>query len=342
MSWFTDLLAKTGTAINTVGQGVIEPLKSNPVVGPALTATFPEKGVSEWLEAFYPTEVSASTGETLPATEEGSYTFSDYPTGIPTSDTLGTTAPPTGDDSGMDAEQSAILQWLVDMEAAQLEGGLLRNKGQDTFDNLMNYANDFSTRAKDLFTNSGQEITNTFSGIAGDTARLGQSARTRAANAARAGGYGDSSRLGLMNQVTGSLAGRQGQNMARRGENEMANLSDYNAKEATAETQRLGATNSLNTMNDYATDLERLGMKDATVDFASLLTGIRDSNSMLAGMNPLNPNALSSFAVDSGGIPTTLNALNDSLATPTSTDLTSTASNLALNPASILDLLRKQ
>jgi len=70
MSWFTDLLAKTGTAINTVGQGVIEPLKSNPVVGPALTATFPEKGVSEWLEAFYPTEVSASTGETLPATEE--------------------------------------------------------------------------------------------------------------------------------------------------------------------------------------------------------------------------------------------------------------------------------
>jgi hypothetical protein len=218
----------------------------------------------------------------------------------------GNVTPAGSNDPGMDL---ATMKWLADLERAKSDARSLRGEGERNFGVIMDAVKRFRDRASGLRDEGAQQISNTFNEIAGGNARLGQDARKQALLTARAGGYGDSSKMGLLNSVTGSLAGQQGSAMARRGENDSSNQALYQSRQDEAQTQEDTASNYLQGINQKAGEIERLGSQDAGFNLGNSLNSILQNAQMMRSIQAPNANSLSSFNPNFSGIANTLNSL---------------------------------
>lgn len=244
--------------------------------------------------------------------------------------------------SGPNSEDLAISQWMAALENAKGQANSLRSQGESTFNNLLKSINDFRNRSQEQFTNAGQQITNTASDVLGGNARLGQSARTQAVNQGRAYGLGDSSKMGLMNQVTAGLAGNQGQALARKGENERSNQLLLQERQDQAQGQEDQANTYRTGIQEQAGQLERTGIQNAGFDFAGMLDNIRNQVQGLAQMKALNSGTLSAYTPNFSGLNSTLNTLGSGLANSAGAGSASAgAGNLSLQPANIQDLIKQ-
>ena len=88
----------------------------------------------------------------------------------------------------------------------------------------------FRQRSGELRDTADQQITNTFSDILANNARMGREAMTGATRRGRAMGLGDSSKFRNQNQIQGRLDQTQGNAVAQRGENRLENTNMYNAR----------------------------------------------------------------------------------------------------------------
>lgn len=248
---------------------------------------------------------------------------------------------PSPDQSNKSPELDLYTQqWLAGLENAKRQAQSLRSQGQNTFQRLIDAARGYSERAAELRDLGSQQITNTFNELAGGNARLGQDARQQALLRARAGGYGDSSKLGLLNQVTGNLAGMQGSALARKGENEALNLADYKAREAEAEQQRKAAQDYMTGIEEAAGELERQGIQNVGYDYGQNLSGLAQRLQAMQAMNPLNAQSLTQYTPDYSGLTNTLNSLLSGL---TAQNRASGADQAltAVQPTTYQELLRR-
>jgi hypothetical protein len=263
---------------------------------------------------------------------------------VPQGSTLGASTSSTGGGSGSgvgagnntSSEDLANLQLQSDLERAREQAGQLRGEGESNFQRLLQGIGAFRDRAGEQFQNAGQQITNTASDLLGQGARLGQSARTRAINEGRARGLGDSSRMGLLNQVTGSLVGNQGRTIAQRGENERANQLSYDTRLDEASDRERQAGDYRNTVESQAGGIERAGTAQAGNTFAQMLDNIRNQYQSLSGL--VNPQALSQYTPNFQGLNNNLNAATSGLQQMTPGG-GNTGANPALNPIDIRKLL---
>ena len=247
----------------------------------------------------------------------------------------------SGDSGQGNDQQLAVMKWLADLENAKRQAASYRESGRNTFNDLLAGIDAFRKRTGEQFENAGQEITNIFGDITGQNARLGQSARTQAIQQARRGGYGDSSRLGLLNQVTGNLAGMQGAATARRGENQAQNLALRGQRDDEAQGQENQANTYLKGVNESAGELERLGQQNAGFDFGGMLNNIINYNRQLGSMQAPNTAGLAQYSPNFSGLTNTLNGVTNNLSGGLSSDSQNMAANLA-NPTTYQELLKRR
>jgi len=303
--WLRSLLGKPLSA-------EVQTTFNNPAVAQAVGGSAPAiKGASTTTQGPRPIGI-LKDGRTLWSDGTITGTPTETPTGTSTGTSTGTpTGTPTETPTGTPTPELDLYtqQWLAGLEAAKRQAQSLRNQGQNTFQRLIDAARGYSERAAELRDLGSQQITNTFNELAGGNARLGQDARQQALLRARAGGYGDSSKLGLLNQVTGNLAGMQGSALARKGENEALNLADYKAREAEAEQQRKAAQDYMTGIEEAAGELERQGIQNVGYDYGLNLSGLAQRLQAMQAMNPLNAQSLTQYTPDYSGLTNTLNSL---------------------------------
>ena len=210
----------------------------------------------------------------------------------------GATSTDTGQDFAYEAWRSAIDQ-----------ANRIRNSGRATFDDLIKAVGAFRDRAKTQRDDSGQEITNRFGEIMGQTGLMGRQTATDAARRGRALGLGDSSKFRNQNLVAGNLALQQGGNLAKRGENERANEALYQERLDQAQGQEDQANRYLRDINDYASGVETQGMHN----YANTLSSLIDRANQLAALKPLNAGSLQAYQTDTSGLTNVLNGLLGSM-----------------------------
>lgn len=213
------------------------------------------------------------------------------------------------ENTGPSEEELAALRRRAEIEDAKAKAASLVNEGQSTFDTLLKAANAFRDRSNSLYKNADQEILNTFSENAGQNARTAQELEGDVRARGRAAGLGDSSKFNLQNKVIGNLAATQGSLMANKGENERANQAQLQERMDTAQNQENQANDYLTAVKSEAGNIERAGMDNATLNFASLLDNIRQRANAIKALSPLSGSSLSQFAPDTSGVVNTLNNL---------------------------------
>jgi len=243
-------------------------------------------------------------------------------------------------DTGTNEEELAKLRWLAELEAAKNQARLYRSQADTTFQSLMDAAQRYRQRAEDLFRQSAQEIVNSLYENAGAAGRTSEAARRRAILQARAGGYGASSRMGLLNDVTGNLASTIGSLLARKGEQEAENLSLFQGRQGEAASQEREAEAQRNALRQYADQLESLGIQNAFTNFAQYLNNIVQNLNTLRSMNALNPAVLTSYTPNYGNLVENLNTIMGTLGkVPTTSQEVQNVS--ITNEPQIRELLRR-
>ena len=218
----------------------------------------------------------------------------------------GTGSTPTTDGGGGDTGRDfAYEAWRSAIDQANR----IRNSGRATFDDLIKAVGAFRDRAKTQRDDSGQEITNRFGEIMGQTGLMGRQTATDAARRGRALGLGDSSKFRNQNLVAGNLALQQGGNLAKRGENERANEALYQERLDQAQGQEDQANRYLRDINDYASGVETQGMHN----YANTLSSLIDRANQLAALKPLNAGSLQAYQTDTSGLTNVLNGLLGSM-----------------------------
>lgn len=216
---------------------------------------------------------------------------------------------PTGDAGGGAIDERALAEArrrsMIDSYKAQ--AGNLRNQGKSTFDNLLSAVNAFRTRAGEQFSNAGQEIINRSSSILGENARNNNQQEGQIRAKGRALGLGDSSKLNLQSRLSGNFAATQGNTIAKRGEEDRANMALKNERYDQAQNQENEANTYLKGVNDRATALENSGYDRADEEYASNLNDIVNYTRQLAAINPVNAGGLTQYAPSFDGIANTIN-----------------------------------
>lgn len=259
----------------------------------------------------------------------------------PGSTTNGGNPPPSGDTapSGPSAEELAERARRNRIDSYRAQAGNIRSQAESTFNDLLKAVNAYRERAKQQYSNAGQEIVDRASEILGSNARTAREASGEARTRGRALGLGDSSKFKLQNRVQGELASTQGNTIARRGQEERANQSLYDERQDQAQDQENQANTYLKGARDRATTLENSGYDLAEENYQGALNDIINYNRQLAAINPVQAGGISQYAPSFSNIPNTLNGVVSGI-----TGSQSTATDTAANPASSvnwLDLLRR-
>lgn len=130
-------------------------------------------------------------------------------------------------DGGQTINTSGVNNAFLDA-IRQAQG--FREGGMRTFNDIINSVGRFRQRSGELRDTADQQITNTFSDILANNARMGREAMTNSVRRGRAMGLGDSSKFRNQNQIQGRLNQTQGNAVAQRGENRLENTNMYNSR----------------------------------------------------------------------------------------------------------------
>lgn len=238
----------------------------------------------------------------------------------------------SGDSGDSHGEDLAYQAWRAAIDQANR----IRESGKATFDDLLRSVGAFRDRAKDQFTNAGQEIINSSADTLGANARMADSLGTKAARRGRALGLGDSSKFRNQNEVEGNLAQTQGNVLARRGENERANQGLYDERLDQAQSNEDQANAYLRNINDSASQVEQQG----ALNYGGALDNILQYQRQLSQLQAPQAGSLQQYSPDMSGIANTLNTLLSSMSNRPvqGGDM---AANLA-GPTNFMDILRRQ
>lgn len=221
-------------------------------------------------------------------------------------------------------------------EAAKDQARSIRENGQNTFQSLLDQVSKFRDRAKELYTNSDQQITNTSADTLGSNARTAQELAGESRARARAVGLGDSSKFTTQNKVDANLAATQGNVLAKKGENQRANDVLLQTRNDQADTNTATANDYLKQINDYAGQVENAGVNN----YGGALDNLLARANALSAINIPNAQGLSGYTPDMTGIINTLNGLITP-GTSAGTTTIDTPTNLADN-VDIVTLLKQK
>lgn len=192
----------------------------------------------------------------------------------------------------------------------------IRGQAAKTFEDLIKAVGAFRERATTQFNNAGQEITNRSSEILGQNARTGQEALGTSRAIGRALGLGDSSKFNQQNKVIASLAGTQGNTLAKKGEENRANQALLQERNDQAQANEDEAGRYRTAVEDEARRLETTGIDQfgENIDAASSTLGnslnsIINYQRQLAAIAPLQAGGLTQMAPNFDGIVNTLNGV---------------------------------
>lgn len=209
----------------------------------------------------------------------------------------------------------------------------IRDRGLQTFNDLLASVNDFRTRAGTLKDTGNQEVINQSADTLGSNATTAQ----QLAGSANAQGrnLGLSSKLNLGQRILGNLQQTQGNTLARKGENLRENENLYQSRLSEADAKQSEAERYRQEIEDAANSVEAGGLSG----YVGALDTLVNRANALSAINPLDSSGLTGYTPDMSGIVNTLNGLLGS--TPTTTAAPDAgAGNLAISP-SLADYFRR-
>lgn len=191
--------------------------------------------------------------------------------------------------------------------AAIGEANSIRDRGRQTFQNLLDSVNRFRDRSLEQKNTGDQQIVNTAAETLGSNAKTAQ----QLAGTANAQGrnLGLSSKVNLGQKILGNLEGTQGSTLATKGTNLSNNQNLYNQRLDQAQASENKANDYLKQVEDSASNVALGGVSN----YANNLQAVVDRANALASLNPLNANGLSGYTPDFSGITNTLNGLVGSI-----------------------------
>lgn len=213
------------------------------------------------------------------------------------------------------------------LAAALANAQSYRDRGLQTFNDLIKSVNDFRNRASDLRSAGEQTITNQTADTLGSNAKTAQ----QLAGAANAQGrnLGLSSKVNLGQRLLGNLEGTQGNVLAKKGENLTANENLYQSRQDQANAQEAQANQYKQGIESGVNQIQAGGL----ADYTGALQAIQERANALASLNPLNAGGLSGYSPDFSGITNTLNSVIGSIPSVTGSGAnTNQAVNLVTDP----------
>lgn len=329
---FGNILDYIGTAVRAPEFGWSERLNNNqPTVFTGYTPQSQAAGLDKWRQVHFeqprPQNKPVTPTPTLPTATSGYRSVT--PSGQPTQ--------PAGIDEVALAEQARRNR----INSYKAQAGNMRSQAQGSFDNILKAVNAFRDRSKTQFTNAGQEIVNSASGILGSNARTAREAEGTARARGRALGLGDSSKFQLQNKVQGNLASTQGNTIARRGEEERSNQNLFQERQDQAQSQENEANTYLKNAMDRATTVENTGYDVGEEVFANSLNDIVNYQRSLAAMRPVQADSLTQYAPNFSGIANTINNVLAGVGNKSTPNVPQEEAGNPVNSPSIWDLLSK-
>lgn len=210
----------------------------------------------------------------------------------------------------------------------------VRDRGLQTFNDILKSVNAFRDRSLNLRDTGNQEVINRAAENLGSNATTAQ--QLAASANAQGRNLGLSSRLNLGQRILGNLQQTQGNTLANRGENLRENENLYQSRLSEADQQEADANRYRQEVESEVNRLEAGGLSDYT----SALQNIVDRANALASINPLNAAGLTNFVPDMSGIVNTLNTISSSVPTMSAGNPGVNAGNLAISPT-LAEYLRR-
>jgi hypothetical protein len=225
----------------------------------------------------------------------------------------------------------------------------LEASGQRRLSDILAAVDAFKDRAKDQWTNAGQEITNVASDILHGNATNAANLVGKATGQARSLGLGLSSRLNLGQGLMQGLESTQGNTMAKAGEQNRANQVLLDTRNDTGDTTASNAQSTYQDVLDQAnalrsTNLANYGTNEtqAGQDFASMLNNIVNYNRSLTAMAAPDAASLVAMQPDMSGIVDKVNSVLGGLSSTTTASAGANQPTTLASPLTYVDLLKRQ
>ena len=220
---------------------------------------------------------------------------------------------PTG--GGNSSELDALNAWIQNQKQmiadawnakkAQAQTELGRGKG--IFDNTLSAVGKYRDRAKEAFSNAGQEITDTASNLYGTNWQNNQEQTGNLVNHFAGANIGKSAQAQIAAKLAEALTKSQGSVASEAGRNNRENTLQYNQRGDQASNWENDARTQLQYATDSANNLERAGLDQYGTDvvgagnsFQSMINDMIARNQQLALLKAQIPDQVSNYTPSLG------------------------------------------
>jgi hypothetical protein len=303
--WLGNLVDRAGTSRGWNDLGISERIAGGPTTNTGITPQSQQAGFLPYTPLYNPNQILGATTQQnfTPAPNfSGPGGFRNLSGGG------GSGMVPTGQPSGQQTQQNQssgpsledLLRGQFDYYTGEAER--MRGSARRGFDDLLANIGSFRDRSKSLYDQAGQQITNRSADALYSNARTGQEAEGRTRSMGRALGLSDSSKMNRADKALAQTAAAQGDVMARRGENEMANQSLLDEREDTASAQERQGQSNFDNLVEQADAMRRGGMMQSLQDYQGRIQAMQERQQALQQMGLLNTAGLQGPQVNFEGM----------------------------------------